>query len=243
MTHTCHLRLLVLLALNASPALWSGEAGAQAARAVVDGSLLRPGTDTLRAIRAINGVVDTVGIATQSLVLMHEPSGEAWLQVFKLGGAVDSLVMDRRTLQPIRETRSIPGGRVRVQYSATTIHARIENDHGDARTRDTAITSPMFASSELDDIARTLPLSPSYRGYADMYYLYPAPFSADRAGFTVIGSNVLRLATGQPISCWVVRVTSARAGGGTRMWVDKQTRAAVQNVSGDSASGTLTFRR
>jgi hypothetical protein len=245
--HTAiHVRIAqigVLLLLSASLVLWSGEAGAQAARAVVDGTLLRPGTDTLRAIRAVKGVVDTVGVAIQTLALVREPSGQAWLQVFKLGGAVDSLVMDRHTLQPIRETRSIAGGRVRVQYSATSIHARVENDPGGTHARDTTLTTPMFASSELDDIARTLPLSPSYRGYADLYYLYPAPFSADRAGFTVIGSDVLRLANGQSISCWIVRVTGARAGGGTRMWVDKQTRAAVQNVTGDSVSGTLTFRR
>ena len=213
-------------------------AGAQAGSlpdARPDGRLLRPAVDSIIVIARSADRADTVGRAVQSLESIAGRRGNEWLQVYRSfesdgSTAVDSLVMDSRTLRPLRESRHNVMGVLHLTYSASGARGLIEPSGGSPRMFDTTFTAPVFASASVDAVARALPLDSGYTSKLDLYYPFPAPLGVRRVEVSVVGSERVPDQAGRQVECWVVHVTTP--GAFTRFWIDKSSRRLVQTADG-----------
>ena len=232
-TGWCTLLALGLGIAGAAPA------GAQAGSlpgARPDGRLLRPAVDSIIFVVRSADRTDTVGRAFQSLESIAGRRGNEWLQVyisFESDGstAVDSLVMDSRTLRPLRESRHNALGVLHLTYSASGARGLIEPSDGSPRMVDTTFTAPVFASASVDAVVSALPLDSGYTSQMDLYYPFPAPFGVRRVEASVVGSEWVRDQSGREVECWVVNVTMP--GTPTRSWIDKASRRLVQTADRD----------
>jgi hypothetical protein len=232
---------VVLLTFASTPVRARSKSGEPAG---IDGRLLRPSVDTLFAVVQSGARFDTIGYGVQSWALTGGRTNAAWVQVYRWRGrdgstSVDSLVMEERTLRPLREARYTNLGRVHVTYSEASVHARIEPAQGQSRTLDTAFAAPVFASAEVDALVRALPLSATYATQLDLYYPFPAPVGAKRVDFKVVGSELAPMRDGRRVPCWLVAV--GLPGGTNRFWVAKETRQVVQ-FADDEGGTTFMFR-
>jgi hypothetical protein len=210
----------------------------------IDGRLLRPSVDTLFTLTQSGARLDTIGYGVQSVALTRGRTDAAWVQVYRWRGrdgstSIDSLVMEERTLRPLREARYTDLGRVHVTYSKASVRAQIEPAQGQSRTLDTSFATPVFASAEVDAVVRALPLSATYATQLDLYYPFPAPLGAKRVDFKVVGSELAAMRDGRGVTCWVVAV--GLPGGTNRFWVAKETRQIVQ-LTDDEGGTTFMFR-
>ena len=223
--------------------LLSAPTVACAQRIQLDGSQLRPATDTSYTLVVSPSRVDTIGWATQTLTRIRAPSGDAWVQVYRWHDrdgtdSADSLVMSM-DLSPITETRNTPLGSVAVTYTGPRVQAAVQPASGSRRTVDTTFASTVYASAAVDAMARAL--APSGTSpLVDFYYPFPAPLGLRQGQFQAGGSATIRGRGGIAVPCWVV--IAHTVGGATTFWVSKATGEVVQ--FDDHEGGTIfRFRR
>jgi hypothetical protein len=223
--------------------LVAASAPASAQHLRIDGSRLRPATDTFYTLVVSPGRVDTTGWATQSLSRSSLRGNDVWTQVYRWhdrdgSGSIDSLTMDM-SLLPLSERRSTSLGSVTVVYSGSRIHAAIQPASGAQRVLDTAFASTVYASASLDALARALaPANVSTS--VDLYYPFPAPLGVRPGSFEIRSSATIVGPGGATVPCWVV--ASHTGGGVTTFWISKTTGEVVQ--FDDNEGGTVfRFRR
>jgi len=232
-------RTLMAAGLTVAATTTAGAQSAGLPDARPDGRLLRAGFDTITFISRAADRADTVGRADQSLEALGGPDGSEWLQVYRsyessvgLTG-VDSLVMDRRTLRPLREARHNSLGSLHLTYTASGARGMIEPTGESPRMLDTTFAAPVFASASIDQVIRALPLDSGYAVKLDQYFPFPAPFGVRSTEVRVLGTESVPDGSGHLVDCWVVGVFT---GGDedNRYWINKASRRVVQIGEGEN---------
>ena len=219
-------------------------AGNHSSPTVVDGSLLRPGVDTMIATMSAGSRTDTIGIGLQTLERATTAGRQTWLQVYRWFGAggdraLDSLEMDAHTLRPIRQARYTDLGSVVLTYQEAEVVAVIRRTGGDSTLR-LRLVPGVFSSSAVDPVMRALPLRVGFAHEAAFYYPFPAQLGVSSVRLAVTGEETVTARDGTPTPSCIV--TAYLPGGESRLWVSKATRAAVKmEVSEGGALIQFTF--
>ena len=215
----------------------------------VDGGLLRPGVDTFYTVVESGGRRDTLGRGIQSWAHVSAAAGAEWVQAYRWEGrdgdvAVDTVWMDARTLAPRREARGTPVGSVEVMYAGRRVRAAVQAAEGAANRVDTTFAEPVYASAQMDVLARALPLREGYSASVALYYPYPARVGQVNGTLRVLrrepcaGSEPSASGAGD---CWVVELATP-IGGPTRFWIEAGSRGIWQFSSVEGPT-TVWFRR
>ena len=139
---------------------------------------------------------------------------------------VDSTFSDPRTLRPSRTVRYRGDTAIAVLFGHDTIFVTTITAGRSSTAWAVAPAAELFASSSLDALAASMPLSAGATRRVLVFFAPPSSYSIQGVQLRVEGREVLR---GR--SVW--RVTATTPGGGSTYWLDDKTRAILRSNSRD----------
>jgi hypothetical protein len=218
-----------LVAASAAALCLAAAASGQATPATADGTLLRPGVDTFHVLAGR----DTIGYGVQALERAEGAGGPAWLQVYRFhprkgAPTLDSLVVDGRTLLPVRQVRRNERMRADVAYDGSRVRVSSTPAGAGPTSADMRFDVPVYSSSSIPLLARALPLAEGFATEVHTYNPGPFPATLERLTLQVEGTETVVGRAGKEAGCWVDGASTK--GGGTLYWIDRETREVVRFV-------------
>ena len=139
---------------------------------------------------------------------------------------VDSTFSDPRTLRPSRTVSYRGDTAIAVLFGHDTIFVTTITAGRSSTAWAVAPAAELFASSSLDALAASMPLSAGATRRVLVFFAPPSSYSIQGVQLRVEGREELR---GR--SVW--RVTATTPGGGSTYWLDDKTRAILRSNSRD----------
>jgi hypothetical protein len=206
-----------------------------------DGRLLSPSVDTF----SVSYGTQIIGQGVQVTEQVFEAGAATWKQTYTFVStrgtiSTDTLLMDARTLRPIREARVSDAGRFRFEFRADEIISISLTDTARPVTTRARLVPGTYASAALAAVVRSLPLADGLQVTLSLFYPLPSQRGSATLVTRVLRSEPVSVRDQSPRAAWVV--VAGAPGEATTFWIDKQDRRVLQ-FDTEEGSALIRFRR
>ncbi len=211
--------------------------------AAVDGRRIAPGTTELRLLVSQDGQEQQLATITEQIREI-EVDGRAALErvqtvVMPMGTAVDTVVVDRASLAPVRHRSHNPQRVMSLDFAGARVTGSVTAAGGAPQPVEAELDTPVFDSNPLDLVVRSLPLAEGYAARIPIYL-------HDLGGTVWV---VARVAGAEAVDgggdatedAWLVEVEAN--GQISRFWVAKTSREMLRQGSSPAPGVELRIVR
>jgi hypothetical protein len=199
--------------------------------AAISTAKLGPETMTQRMVLVQGGQEREVGSIRTEMTAIDVNGRSAFLRVQTLtspmlGTGVDSVVVDRATLAPIRHRSTNARRTMSLDYRGDSVVGSVTPAGGSAQAIAVRSDTALFDANAIDLLLRSLPLT---AGYAVRFPLYLHEGGGKVwATSRVTGSEQVPGESGVMVDAWVVE--TKMAGQTFRQWIAKESRDVLQSA-------------